>query len=174
MIKFQNCFLLLFIAIFALSLTNCAKPANENKQAIRAAALSYFNTYAEREDWEKFLDHYSDSLFFEDKIAQIETKGIDEFKDFYNWPDPRYEKHEDHEDALILEELIIDGKTAVGRGYFTPLYWDGKLYTMEWGGSFTIWLHYNDDLKIDHQIDWIEYSGDVLIDIGNKIEAEFQ
>ena len=65
---------------------------------------------------------------------------------------------------------MADEEIAVGRGYFTPIYWNDKLYDMKWGATFTIWLFFDDELKIIRQIDWIEYSGDVLQSIGKRME----
>lgn len=69
-----------------------------------------------------------------------------------------------------MQDLVVNDHIAVGREYFTPFYWNGKLWEMEWEATFTMWLFYDEELKISRQIDWIEYSGDVLQSIGKRIE----
>ncbi|MEM9261543.1 MAG: hypothetical protein AAGA62_18025, partial [Bacteroidota bacterium] len=47
--------------------------------------------------------------------------------------------------------------TAVGRGRVNPFYYDGILVDAEWGMEFTIWLRFDEKLKIIEQLDWMEY-----------------
>ena len=140
------------------------------RQLVEQKAREFFAIYAERSDWEGFLDLYRDDMQFEDALMQLHLESKEAFREFYDWPNEGFRKHPNHPKTLVLQELVVDENIAVGRGYFTPFYWNDKLWEMEWEATFTMWLFYDDDLKIRRQIDWIEYSGDVLQSIGKRIE----
>ena len=162
-------------------LVSCSQPNNndtklgtgiqeellENK--IENLAENFFNTYMIREDWEEFLSYYADTLKFEDAVLQVSLDGLESFMEFYDWPNPDFQKHPDYPRIFELKDLVVDSNIAIGRGVFAPFYWKGILYEMEWDASFTMWLYYNEDGKIIRQIDWIEYSGDVLQSVGQRL-----
>ena len=134
----------------------------------------FFQHYADRSNWEGFLDLYDDQLYFEDVIFRMELNGKAVFKNFYNWPDTGFRKHPDHPESLILEDLAVTDSTAVGRGYFTPFYYNGVLYDNWKNMRFTIWLHFNNEGKITRQIDYIEYPPSFLKGAAERLMQEDQ
>jgi hypothetical protein len=144
--------------------------AKARKDTIENIAEEYFETYANREDWESFLSFYAEDLKFEDAILQVHLDSLEAFKAFYDWPNPGFRKHPDYPEIFKLEDLVVDDSTAVGRGVFHPFYWQDTLFRMEWDPTFTIWLWFDDSLKIHRQVDWVEYSGNVLMSVGERIE----
>ncbi len=63
---------------------------------------------------------------------------------------------------LTVESLVVNDSIAVGRGHFNPFYYHNNLIDTDWGMEFTIWLYFDKDLKINRQIDWIEYDSYTL------------
>ncbi len=168
---YKLCFLLFLTAICFITSCNTSIPEeNKRSEAIKDQARAYFQTYAEREDWDQFLSYYAEDLQFEDAISQIHLDSLEAFKTFYDWPNPGFKKHPEYPEIFRLDDLVANDSIAVGRGVFFPFYWQDSLFSMEWDPTFTIWLWFDENLKINRQIDWVEYSGNVLIDIGKRIE----
>lgn len=159
------------IIVFFIILSCEQKPGHPD---VKQIASDYFNTYAERTDWDKFLSYYDGDLQFEDIISQQKLSGIQQFREFYNWPDTGYRKHPDYPRALELDKLIINDKAAIGKGRFLPFYWYGKMWDMTQEGEFIIWLEFNEEGKITRQIDWIEYPGEILEAIGKGMQSADQ
>lgn len=141
--------------------------------AVKKTTEAYFQTFAERKDWEKLLSFYQEDFVFEDVIVQKHTKDIEAFKAYYDWPNPNFKKLFPEQKHLEIEYIITNDSMSVVQGHVNPFYWEGKLWKMEWGGKFTIWLFFNQELKIIRQIDWFEYPGDVLVSVGNRLMEEF-
>lgn len=145
-------------------ITNGCQPAKKTnaidfEQAVRSEALNYFETFAERSDWDKFCSFYREDLHFKDITLQLELDSLWKFKRFYNWDGEgnRFKKMSPEQKHLNLQSLVVEEKVAVGRGRVSPYYYDGYLIDSEWGMEFTIWLRFDKDLKIVEQIDWMEY-----------------
>ena len=162
-----------FFLIIICCLLQCKTKDTEfpmaRSQKVKMVTKAYFQTFAERKDWEKLLSFYHDDLVFEDVISQKHTRGIEEFKAFYDWPNPGFKKLFPEQRHLEIEHIMVNDSMSVVHGHVNPFYWQGKLFEMEWGGKFTIWLFYDEELKITRQIDWFEYSGDVLISVGKRL-----
>jgi hypothetical protein len=165
---------LIICCVFTVSCTSQEKSETDafmnRRAAVEKTARDYFATYAAREDWESFLSFYADDLQFEDAILQVHLDSLEAFKAFYDWPNPGFRKHPDYPEIFKLDDLVVDDSTAVGRGVFHPFYWQDTLFSMEWDPTFTIWLWFDDSLKIHRQVDWVEYSGNVLMSVGERIE----
>jgi hypothetical protein len=129
------------------------------EQAVRNQALEYFETFAERTDWDKFCSYYREDLHFKDITLQLELDSLWKFKRFYQWDEEgnRFKKLFPEQKHLNVQSLIVEGNTAAGKGYLNPFYYDGALVDTEWGMEFTIWLRFDENLKIVEQIDWMEY-----------------
>jgi len=132
---------------------------NELEQAVRSEALKYFETFAKRSDWDKLCSFYREDVHFKDITAQLDLDSLWKFKRFYKWDEEgdRFKKMSSEQKHLDLQSLVVEGNTAVGRGRVNPYYYDGYLIDSEWGMEFTIWLRFDDNLKIVEQIDWMEY-----------------
>jgi hypothetical protein len=132
---------------------------NEFEQAVRNEAIEYFETFAERSDWDKFCSFYREDLHFKDIMLQLELDSLWKFKRFYKWDEEgdRFKKMFPEQKHLNLQSLVVEGNTVAGKGQLNPFYYDGELVHTAWGMEFTIWLRFDENLKIIEQIDWMEY-----------------
>lgn len=158
---------------FTMLLVGCTAQAPSNRHGrnrlessidsqTREWANHYFDLYARRTDWEAFLDCYSEAVIFEDQRINVELVGRKAFADFYNWKDPKFRRVNDRDLNLNIEELVVEARTAIARGTFSPFEWDGK--RMNWTDEFVIWLAFDDNGKIEHQRDFIPYPKSLLPD----------
>lgn len=55
-----------------------AKKANSNdfEQAVRQEAIDYFETFAQRSDWDKSCSYYREDLHFKDITLQLELDSL--------------------------------------------------------------------------------------------------
>lgn len=159
---------LLFGLAFILVACNASVDTSETAgekvraQAVKATATEFFKTYAERSDWEKLLSFYRKDLVFEDVLLQLRLDSLWQFERFYDWPDTNFRKLYPGQPSLEVEHLLVDDSTAIAAGYFTPFYWYGQLIEPDWGMQFQMVLHFDDDLRIKKQVDWIEYDDATL------------
>lgn len=156
------------LTIILLITNSCqqTKTANVNdfEQTVRSEALEYFETFAERSDWDKFCSFYREDLHFKDITLQLELDSLWKFKRFYKWDEEgdKFKKMYPEQEHLDLQSLVVEGNTVAGRGHLNPFYYDGVLVNTEWGMEFTIWLRFDENLKIIEQIDWMEYDSGTL------------
>ncbi|MCE7994303.1 MAG: hypothetical protein HEP71_20120 [Roseivirga sp.] len=155
-------FLLLFLLLAA-----CANP-QEKVDFAREHAILFFDTYKARTDWKAFQDLYAEDLVFKDVIFRY-TYNKEEFINFYNWPDPLLEKHPDYPEVLVLEDLTTTDSTAMGRGYFTPFYYNGQLYDDAEHMRFVISLQFDEQGKIKRHTDFIEYPPQFLVGLAERL-----
>ncbi len=118
------------VLISAILISGCqppAEPAAETPRNVEQVATEYFATFAERADWDKLLSFYSPDLKFEDIVLQMKLESFDEFKEFYDWPNPDFEKLTPDQQHLVVETLATyDNRVAVARGHLSPFMWKGK------------------------------------------------
>ncbi|MEO0337850.1 MAG: nuclear transport factor 2 family protein [Bacteroidota bacterium] len=164
--------LLTLISITMLLLSTCTNTKQARIDAVRVQAEAFFETYAEREDWEKFCSFYSEDMQFEDVLLQLKLDSLWQFQRFYNWPDGNFQKLSPDQEHLIIDEMVVDENTVVARGNFQPFYWYDQPVKPIWGMQATFWLHFDEDLKIDHQIDWIEYDPSVLESVIKRVREK--
>jgi len=133
--------------------------AGQFEQAVRNKATEYFETFAERSDWDKFCSFYREDVHFKDITLQLDLDSLWKFKRFYKWDEEgdRFKKMSPEQEHLNLQSLVVEGNTVAGRGHLNPFYYDGVLVDSEWGMEFTILLRFDENLKIIEQIDWMEY-----------------
>ncbi|GAB5523100.1 MAG: hypothetical protein Roseis2KO_09720 [Roseivirga sp.] len=153
--------------LFFLLLAACTS-SSEETHSTRERALTFFDTYKARSDWQAFQDLYAENMVFEDVIFRY-TYNKEEFIGFYNWPDPLLEKHPDYPEVLVLEDLATTDSTAIGRGYFTPFYYSGKLYDDSEHMRFVISLHFDKQGKIKKHTDFIEYPPEFLVGVAERL-----
>lgn len=148
----------------------CSGPVDQRRAVTEQAVNAFFEHYKTRADWEGFQDLFAEDLVFEDVIFHF-TYNKQEFIDFYNWPDSLLKKHPDYPEVMVVEDLAFTDSTAIGRGYFTPFYYNGILYDDWEHMRFVMALHVNNEGKITRHIDFIEYPPDFLIQAGQSIIA---
>ena len=148
---FRLCLIVLFLGCS----TACESPEQQRERLTRATALAYFETYQQRENWDSLLSFYRDDIQFEDVNLNYQAKGIEAFKEFYNWPDTSFRKIVDNQKHLVLQTMMVQDSMVVGRGKLNPFFWNNEL--QEWPDDFTIWLYFDENMKIYKQIDWVRY-----------------
>lgn len=160
---------------FMVLLMACtSSPAGERaseyarKAKVEQVAREFFTTFAERKDWGKMLSFYRYDMHFEDVMLQIKIFNKEDFKNFYNWEEGEFQKLAADQPHLVLKSLVVNDSIAVGTGYFNPFYYNGELQDWKWGSEFTIWLQFDEQLKIKRQVDFIEYPDDILEDVINR------
>ena len=147
---YKFCFTVLLLAGAA-----CESPEQQREQLTRETALAYFETYQHREDWDSLLSFYREDIQFKDANLGYETQGIEAFKEFYNWPDTSFRKIVDDQQHLVLETMMVQDSIVVGSGQLNPFFWNNDL--QEWPDDFTIWLYFDENMRIYKQIDWVHY-----------------
>ena len=152
--KIKYWFLWIIVSLVS-TIFSCEAPEPSREQLTEQTALAYFAVYQQREDWDSLLTFYREDLQFKDANLGYETRGIEAFKDFYNWPDTSFRKVIPEQKHLVLQELLVRDSVAVGRGRLSPFFWNNEL--QEWPEDFTIWLYFDQDMKIYRQTDWVRY-----------------
>lgn len=139
-------------------LTACQSPSDRTTQ-VEAKARAFFQTFAERSDWDKLCSFYDEALVFDDVLLQLHLDSLWQFKRFYQWDDTVnvFEKLTPDQEHLVVRSLVVHENMAVATGYFNPFRYNGHLVENDWGMDFTIWLYFDENLKIIRQTDWIEY-----------------
>lgn len=148
----------------------CERPATEDSPAltrqelVEQRAKAFFTTFAQRSDWQKFCSFYREDLTFDDITLQIHLDSLWQFKRFYDWDNTKdvFQKLTPDQKHLSVETLIANDSVAVARGHLNPFYYHGELVDTEWGMDFTIWIYFDEDLRIWKQVDWFEYDPGVL------------
>ncbi|GAB4241873.1 MAG: hypothetical protein Tsb0034_19150 [Ekhidna sp.] len=148
---------LLFLAGLLLYRDLPAEPPTRQEQVL-AKATDFFNTYADRNDWDKFCSYYREDVVFDDIILQLHLDSLWQLKRFYNWNDAgNFTKLTPDQKHLSVETLVANDSVAVARGRVNPFYYYDALIDNEWGMEFTFWIYFDEDLKIIKQVDWLEY-----------------
>ncbi len=146
------------LAILFLA-TSCISSRN---QSVDQEVAAYIRLYQERTDFEGFLDLYDENMILEDMIGGYYIEGKEQFAEFFNWPDERFEKRTDK--TIIVTNTIIEDNKASVQGYFTPFSWNGnEVEAMQ----FTTLLYFNEERKIIKHVDWINYPN-TLIDYSKR------
>ena len=152
----------------ATALVSCHQGTTDSIQSansqVEQIVLEYFATFSERSDWDKLCSFYREDVEFIDVMLQLHLDSLWQFKRFYNWDGEgdRFQKLSPDQDHLTLTTVVVDDGTAVARGRVNPFYYDGHLIDTDWGMEFTIWLYFDENIKIIKQIDWMEYDSYTL------------
>lgn len=155
----------LLLLVFAVSCTQeTHEPGTTRQQQVEQQARLFFATFAERSDWGKLCSYYSDDMEFDDIILQLHLDSLWKFKRFYKWDEDEdmFKKLSPTQDHLTIETLVANDSVAVARGRVNPFYYGETRIDVEWGMDFTIWLYFDEALKIRRQVDWMEYDPAVL------------
>ena len=140
-----------------LTLLIACEPGEQYNRAqhTRQTAIAYFDVYQQRTDWDSLLSFYREDIQFKDATLNYQSTGIDSFKRFYNWPNTSFRKVTDDQKHLVIQDLVVQDSIVVGRGHINPFFWNNEL--QDWTTDFTIWLYFDQDMKIYKQIDWVNY-----------------
>lgn len=164
--KFDGVLTILIVLLLITNSCNQANSADSSnfEHAVRNKAINYFDTFSERSDWDKFLSFYREDVRFKDITLQLELDSLWKFKRFYKWDEEgdRFKKLYPDQEHLNIQSLVVEGNTVAAKGHLNPFYYDGTLIDSDWGMEFTIWLTFDENLKIIEQIDWMEYDTGTL------------
>ena len=138
---------LLFLFSPLLLLFSCQQENN-----IEKVVKAYYQTYQERNDFQKFLSFYDDNLIMEDIITGERKNGKKEFAEFFDWGNPAFSKTDRF--SLIITHQVIQKNQVATQGYFTPFKWGDQHFEAM---HFTTFLTFNEAGKIIKQVDWINY-----------------
>lgn len=139
-----------FILLFFISCHN-------QDSVIKQTVKDYYQTYQERNDFQKFLSFYDEEMILEDIIFGEKINGLEKFEEFFDWENPKFKKLS--EKTLIVQEQIFDKNKVVTKGYFTPFKWgDYECESM----NFTTILTFNENGKIIKHVDWINYPSTLI------------
>ncbi|MEX0361811.1 MAG: nuclear transport factor 2 family protein, partial [Allomuricauda sp.] len=117
----------------------------------------FFKVFNKRQDFERFLDFYDDTVVLEDIINGDRIEGKQALRSFFDWSNPDFELLE--ESSLVVNEITVDDNRVVVSGYFTPFKWgDTEFEAMH----FTTLLTLNESGKIIKQVDWINYPSNLV------------
>ncbi|PWL37570.1 hypothetical protein DKG77_14780 [Flagellimonas aquimarina] len=145
-----NRFLYVIILMVVCSCTNKDNSINETVK-------EYYETYQDRNDFEKFLGFYDEKIVLEDIINADRIVGKKALEDFFDWNDPGYKKIA--ADALVIYEQTIEGNRVVTSGYFNEFLWGGNTFEAM---HFVTILTFNRSGKIIKQVDWINYPSNLV------------
>ena len=142
------------IKIFYIFLVLSSFQAVAQTPKIDLIATQYFADYAKRDNFEEFLNYYDDNVVLEDIVYGNHIIGKPALKQFFNWQDPKFSSLPSTEN-LVLSKLVVEGKEVSAQGHFNRFTYDGSTLG-PW--RFTIHLTFNEQGKIIHQVDWINYT----------------
>lgn len=142
-----------FCSIILMVMFSCA-PQNEN---ISKIAKEYYETYQERNDFEKFLSFYDEGIVLEDMINADRIVGKEAIKEFFAWDNPDYKKIETN--TMVIKEQTIEENRVVTSGYFNEFYWSGMKFEAM---HFVTILTFNQSGKIVRHVDWINYPSNLI------------
>lgn len=139
-----------FIILFILSFKNYAL----EKQSIKDVSDDYFQTYAERKDFKKFMSFYAEQAVVDDLVYGHIAEGKAAIEAFFNWSQGDF-KVSNNKPALTITKQIFSDNKITTRGVFNQFEYMGKVMG-PW--RFIIWQEYDEFGKIIYQEDWINYT----------------
>lgn len=156
------------LIVGAVLLTACTSQTLSEQptrtELVKTKAMDFFQTFADRSDWDKFCSFYREDVAFHDVMLQLKLDSLWKFKRFYDWEsaDYTFKKLTPDQPHLTVTNLVVNDSSAIATGRFNPFYYNDQLLDTPWGMDFVISLHFDDDLNIVKQTDWIEYDDYVL------------
>ncbi|MCL6275353.1 nuclear transport factor 2 family protein [Muricauda sp. 2012CJ35-5] len=155
--KFKSLFSLVVVVLLA----SCA----DQTKNVQPIVDAYYETYAQRNDFEKLLSYYDESILLEDYINGDKIEGKTALREFLDWDNPNFNMVEPV--ALTIADQMIEGNKVVTKGHFSKFKWG----SYEFGPmQFVTILTFNDDGKIIRHEDWINYPSN-LIDYDTRVNS---
>lgn len=147
------CSVALLLLLFGCSSLDTRYSPRSDPTEIKFLAEQYFSLYAERKQFDSFLDMYSDDIVLEDLVYGNRVVGKKALSKFFRWNSGDVELLEPV--TLYVTSQVVDGYTVITRGHFTRFKFNGN----EMGPwRFVIWLEFDEFGKISKQFDWINYT----------------
>lgn len=146
--------IILIITLFA-GFAGCS--VKEKK--VQKTAEKYFETFAERKDINKLLSFYSVNPKYLDAVTHGVVEGRENLKIQMNWNDKDYKSDPKNPKCLEVEEMLCNDSVVVANGHYNPYYYKNNYVERM---NFSIWLYFDKDGKIYKQVDWNQYSNEML------------
>lgn len=138
--------------LIVLILNGCVSTSKDNK--LPQVVSDYFDTYAKREDFNKFMTYYADNAQFEDIIYGNSFNSKVEISNFLEWNKGEF-KILNGNKALTVTRHTFGVNTAITEGFFHTFSYDGQKLG-PW--LFVITQEFDSNHKIIRQTDWINYT----------------
>ena len=97
--KFKSLFSLVVVVLLA----SCA----DQTKNVQPIVDAYYETYAQRNDFEKLLSYYDESILLEDYINGDKIQGKTALREFLDWDNPNFNMVELV--ALTIADQMIEG-----------------------------------------------------------------
>lgn len=159
-------FKILFLAALAM-LASCQ---NKEKDKAEEVAELFFETYANRKDYNKIKSFYNDSIAYENVIQNTSTINFETgylLNNVLSWNDKAiaYEGGK----ALKVNEIISNDTVVVVNGEFNSYTYNGFQFLPM---RFTTHLYLDKNYKIVKQVDWFNYPIGDLIELYQLQESK--
>lgn len=165
-------YLLVGLGFLLACQTQPVAETSSQEEKVREMALAFFQTYAERQDWDKFCSFYREDLQFKDVMLQLELDSLWKFKRFYNWPDTNFAKLSPEQKHVEIHTMLVQDSVVTAYGHFNPFYWYQQKIEEPWGMEAMFVLHFDQDQKIIRQVDWIEYGPQTLQSVIDRVREK--
>jgi len=143
----------LFIPLMMILLCVSHKSyANQNQ--LKFIVQQYFDIYAQRKDFKRFMSFYAKDATLKDIIYGNDLRNKIEIQSFLNWHNGKFDRL-GSKNILTVTNQIIENQTAITEGYFHKFRFNGKDFG-PW--LFVISLEFNEENKISKQTDWVNYT----------------
>ncbi len=142
--------ILSFLIIFCLN--GCVSTGQNIK--LSQVVKEYFDTYSQRDDFDKFMTYYADNAHFKDIIYGNSLNGKAEIRNFLDWNKGDFKTLKGAK-ILTVTRHTFAKNTVITEGFFHLFSYDGQKLG-PW--LFVITLELDSDYKIIQQTDWINYT----------------
>jgi hypothetical protein len=142
------------VTIPTLIVVTACSSSNYQHPSIEQVAQEYFETYAERSNFDQFMVFYDDAAELRDIVYGNYLPNKMAIQGFLDWNRGTF-KPITGDKILTITQQVREANTVVTQGYFHAFEYDGALLG-PW--LFSITLEFNDAGKIIKQTDWINYT----------------
>ena len=134
---------------------------NEQNTKGKEVAEKYFETFANRTDYNQIKSFYNDSVEYENVIQNTSVLNFETgylLNEIYGWNDKAlvYENNK----VVKVNEIISNDSVVIVNGQFNSYTYNGFEFSPM---KFTTYLYFDKDYKIKKQVDWYNYPiGDLI------------
>lgn len=149
----------MFVALAGIMLVSCNK--NESQNKAKEVAEKYFESFADRKNYNQMKSFYNDSVQYENVIQNTTVLNLETgylLNNIYSWNDKSivYENNK----AVTVNNIIANDSVVVVNGEYNKYTYKGFQYSPM---RFTTYLYLDKNYKIIKQVDWYNYPlGDLL------------
>ncbi len=145
--------------LIGLIFSSCASKEINN---IEKTVEDYYKVFNKRQDLDRFMSFYDESIVLEDMINGDRIVGKEALRNFFDWDNSDFKNLSAN--SLIVSEKITQENKAVVKGYFTRFKWNQTEFEAM---HFTTILTFDESGEIVKQVDWINYPS-TLVDYNKR------